>query len=232
MTSQTNIHKKHIVVFTGAGISAESGLHTFRDPNGLWQQYSVQEVATPSAWKKDRKKVLDFYNLRRQQVRQAAPNAAHIALTTLQKHFKVSIITQNVDDLHERAGSKNVLHLHGEIMKARSTVNKNLIYDLGEKDIALGDKCEKGSQLRPHIVWFGESVPEFEQACKTVSQADLLLVIGTSLRVHPAASLIHFVAKETDIILVSPEMEYVASHITWLKNTATEEVPRFVESLI
>ncbi len=166
-----NTKTKHIVVFTGAGISAESGLNTFRDTGGLWEEFPLHKVATVTAWKKDREKVLHFYNLRRQQVRQAEPNAAHLALAKLQDDFQVSIITQNIDDLHERAGSKNILHLHGEIMKSRSTVNQHLLYQLGNKDITLGEKCERGSQLRPHVVWFGEQVLEFKPACKITKQA-------------------------------------------------------------
>ena len=223
---------KHIVIFTGAGISAESDLDTFRTEGGLWQQYSVKEVATLSGWKKDREKVLNFYNLRRQQVRQAKPNAAHFALTKLEEYFKVSIITQNIDDLHERAGSNNILHLHGEIMKSRSTVNQHLLYPLRNKDIALGDKCERGSQLRPHVVWFGEPVPEFIAAYKITQQANLLLVIGTSLQVYPAASLLNHVSSGTPIILVSPEMDDVPNHITWHQDTAANKTPELVNELI
>ena len=223
---------QHIVIFTGAGISAESGLHTFRDSGGLWEQFPVKEVATPAAWEKDPEKVLHFYNLRRQQVRQAIPNAAHLALAKLQDYFQLSIITQNIDDLHERAGSLHVHHLHGEIMKSRSSIDEHLLYELGDKDIALGDKCEKGSQLRPHVVWFGESVPEFEPACSIVKQADLLLVIGTSLQVYPAASLIDHVMNSTPILLVSPEMEHVANHISWFQDTAVNKTPEIVDDLI
>jgi NAD-dependent deacetylase len=223
---------EHIVVFTGAGISAESGLHTFRDSGGLWEQFPVHEVATRTAWKKDREKVLHFYNLRRQQVRQAQPNAAHLALAKIQHFFQVNIITQNIDDLHERAGSKNILHLHGEIMKSRSTVNEHLLYELDDNDIAPGDKCERGSQLRPHVVWFGENVPEFKPACKIARQADLLLVIGTSLQVYPAAALLDHVSCGTPIVLVSPEMDDVPDHITWHQDTAVHKIPEFVDELI
>ena len=223
---------QHIVIFTGAGISAESGLHTFRDSGGLWEQFPVKEVATPAAWEKDPEKVLHFYNLRRQQVRLAQPNAAHIALVKLEQQFKVSIITQNIDDLHERAGSNNILHLHGEIMKSRSTVNQHLLYPLGNNDIALGDQCEKGSQRRPHVVWFGEAVPEFAPACKIAQQADLLLVIGTSLQVYPAASLLNHVTSGTPIILVSPEMDDVPNYVTWHQDTAANKIPELVNELI
>lgn len=227
-----NTKTKHIVVFTGAGMSAESGLHTFRDKGGIWEEFPVHEVATASAWKKDKQKVLHFYNLRRQQVRQAEPNAAHLALAKLQDYFQVSIITQNVDDLHERAGSNDILHLHGEIMQSRSTVNQHLLYPLGNKDISLGDKCERGSQLRPHVVWFGEAVPEFTPACKITQQADLLLVIGTSLQVYPAATLLNHVTRDTPIILVSPEMDDIPSHITWHQETAANKIPELVNDLI
>ena len=221
---------QHIVVFTGAGVSAESGLHTFRDTGGLWQQYPIEEVATRMAWKKDRQKVLHFYNLRRQQVRQAQPNAAHLALVKLQEHFQVTVITQNIDDLHERAGSCDVLHLHGEIMKARSTVNEHLLYDLGDKDIQLGDKCAKGSQLRPHVVWFGERVPLFEKACKIAKQADLLLVIGTSLQVYPAASLLQYVTRGITIEVVSLELENPPPGTVWYQEKAVIKIPALIDS--
>jgi NAD-dependent deacetylase len=223
---------KHIVVLTGAGISAESGLATFRDSSGLWQNHSVYEVASLTAWRKDRAKVLAFYNERRQQVRAAKPNAAHYALVELAKHFRVSIITQNVDDLHERAGSENVLHLHGEILKARSSVNSKLIYDLDGKDIQIGDRCERGSQLRPHIVWFGETVTEFMFARKQIESAELLLVIGTSLSVYPAASLINFVLKSIPIYLVTQELENIPSNCLWFRELATKRVPYLIQKLI
>lgn len=223
---------KRIVVLTGAGISAESGLQTFRDSDGLWQNYSVFQVASIKAWRKDWATVLAFYNDRRQQVRAAQPNAAHYALVELAKHYTVRIITQNVDDLHERAGSTDVLHLHGEILKARSTVNSKLIYSLGDQDIEIGDRCERGSQLRPHIVWFGEAVTEFDRARKMVAQADLLLVIGTSLTVYPAASLVDFVKRKTPIYLVSPDLENVPQHCQWFRESATVRVPLLVDQWI
>lgn len=224
--------RKRIVVLTGAGISAESGLQTFRDSDGLWQNYSVFQVATISAWRKDRETVLAFYNFRRQEVRKARPNAAHLALVELAKHYDVKIITQNVDDLHERAGSTEVLHLHGEILKARSTVNSKLVYPLGDKDIAIGDRCERGSQLRPHIVWFGEAVPEFDRARRIVAAADLLLIVGTSLSVYPAASLVNFVKRQTPIYLISPEVEEVPQRCHWFQETATARLPLLVEEWI
>lgn len=223
-----NSKDKHIVVLTGAGISAESGLSTFRDAGGLWEQYSVEEVATPWAWRVDPGKVLKFYNERRRQVRLAEPNAAHYALSDLAKRYRVSIITQNIDDLHERAGSSDVLHLHGEIMKARSTVDPNLIYDLGGKDIELGDKCAKGSQLRPHVVWFYEDVPEFEKGAKITADADLLLVVGTSLAVYPAASLVEYVKPDTPVIVIAPELEAVPKGVTWFKDKAAVKLPELV----
>lgn len=223
-----NSKDKHIVVLTGAGISAESGLSTFRDAGGLWERYSVEEVATPWAWRVDPGKVLKFYNERRRQVRLAEPNAAHYVLADLAKRYRVSVITQNIDDLHERAGSADVLHLHGEIMKARSTVDPNLIYDLGGKDIELGDKCAKGSQLRPHVVWFHEDVPEFEKAAKITADADLLLVVGTSLAVYPAASLVEYVNPDTPVIVIAPELEAVPEGITWFKDKAAVKLPELV----
>ena len=191
----SNSIKKHLVVFTGAGMSAESGLKTFRDSDGLWENYAVEDVATPEAWQKNPALVLKFYNDRRKQVKQAKPNDAHLALKDLEKKFRMSIITQNIDNLHERAGSSFVLHLHGEIMKARGTITDKT-YDI-KTDIQLGDKCEENSQLRPDIVWFGEAVPKFTEAQKIVSQADILLIIGTSLSVYPAAYLVQEVRKNT-----------------------------------
>ena len=201
----SNSIKKHLVVFTGAGMSAESGLKTFRDSDGLWENYAVEDVATPEAWQKNPALVLKFYNDRRKQVKQAKPNDAHLALKDLEKKFRMSIITQNIDNLHERAGSSFVLHLHGEIMKARGTITDKT-YDI-KTDIQLGDKCEENSQLRPDIVWFGEAVPKFTEAQKIVSQADILLIIGTSLSVYPAAYLVQEVRKNTTVYLVDPNAE-------------------------
>ncbi len=198
--------KKHLVVFTGAGISSESGLKTFRDSDGLWENYAVEDVATPEAWRRNPALVLKFYNDRRKQVKQAKPNDAHLALKDLEKKFHVSIVTQNIDNLHERAGSSFVLHLHGEIVKARSTIS-NKTYEI-KTDIQLGNKCEKNSQLRPHIVWFGEAVPKFAEAQVIISQADILLVIGTSLSVYPAAYLVEEVAKGTPVYLIDPAAEH------------------------
>ncbi len=197
---------KHIVVLTGAGMSAESGIATFRDTGGLWEQHRVEDVATPEGFRKNPQLVLDFYNARRKAAFEAQPNDGHIGLAEMESDYKVSIITQNVDDLHERAGSTNVLHLHGELSKVRSTADPSLIYTLTPDDaeIHLGDKCEKGSQLRPHIVWFGEAVPMIEQAMKIVQTADVLVVIGTSLNVYPAAGLLNYVPPATSIYLIDP----------------------------
>ena len=184
-------HKKHIVVLSGAGISAESGLKTFRDSDGLWMGYDVYEVASPQGWQKDPQLVLDFYNARRKDVATASPNAAHVGLAKLENDFDVTIITQNIDDLHERAGSTNVVHLHGEIFKMRSVANENSIFDI-RSDINLGDKAKDGHQLRPHIVWFGEAVPMMEKAVAIVQDCDYFVVVGTSLQVYPAASLLYY----------------------------------------
>lgn len=196
--------RKKIVVLTGAGVSAESGLSTFRDSGGLWEGHNVMDVATPEGWKRNPKLVLDFYNQRRRQLINAKPNDAHLALVKLEEKFEVTIITQNVDDLHERAGSSKVIHLHGELNKARSTMNPELIYELCGNDINPGDKCERGSQLRPHIVWFGEMVPMMEEAVKHSLTADILIVIGTSMVVYPAASLIEFVSGDTPKYVIDP----------------------------
>jgi len=223
---------KQIVVLTGAGISAESGLPTFRDSNGLWRNYSFYQLASLRGWRNDKATVLEFYNQRRQQVRAAQPNAAHIALVELAKHFSVSIITQNVDDLHERAGSENVLHLHGQIMNARSTANSRLVYPLGDSDIQIGDRCERGSQLRPDVVWFGESVTQFPKAKKLVAQADLLLVVGTSLSVYPAADLTNHVKPQAELILISPELENVPQRCQWFRESACHRLPLLVSDLL
>jgi NAD-dependent deacetylase len=196
--------KKKIIVFTGAGISAESGIKTFRDSDGLWEEFNINDVATPEAWQKNPLLVLEFYNQRRKQLMEAQPNAAHKALVELEKKFDVQIITQNIDDLHERAGSKKVLHLHGEIKKARSSADAGLVYELSNGEIKPGDKCEKGHQLRPHIVWFGEDVPEMEMAYALVTETDILIVIGTSLNVYPAASLIYYTKPGVPIYLIDP----------------------------
>jgi NAD-dependent deacetylase len=195
---------KKLVVFTGAGISAESGIKTFRDAGGLWEEYDIHDVATPEAWEKDKELVLGFYNARRKQVLDAKPNEAHRALAKLEDKFEVHIITQNIDDLHERAGSTRVLHLHGEILKSRSTIDPSLVYQVKGGNVKLGDKCAKGSQLRPHIVWFGEMVPNMEQAYAIASKADIFLIIGTSLNVYPAAGLVEYAPADTPKYLIDP----------------------------
>ena len=195
---------KNIVVLTGAGMSAESGIKTFRDADGLWEGYDVMEVASPEGWYKNQELVLDFYNQRRKQLFQVKPNKAHKLLAQLEDKYHLDIITQNVDDLHERAGSKNVLHLHGELLKVRSTTNENLVYTW-TKDLNLGDKCETGSQLRPHIVWFGEAVPMLNLAIEITKEADILVIIGTSMQVYPAASLIHYIKNDTPVYFIDPK---------------------------
>ncbi len=226
--------KKKIIVFTGAGISEESGIKTFRDSGGLWEEYKIEDVATFEAWERNRKLVLDFYNKRRKQVVDAKPNEAHLFLAELQNTFDVEIITQNIDDLHERAGSKKVLHLHGEIMKSRSTLDHNLIYDVKGHEIKLGDKCAKGSQLRPHIVWFGEMVPNMELAVKKTLEADIFITIGTSLNVYPAASLIEEVSSQIPKYLIDPgdfNLNYI-SNLKHIKEKASIGVKQLHTHLI
>ncbi|MEQ8473751.1 MAG: NAD-dependent deacylase [Marinoscillum sp.] len=197
---------KKIVVLTGAGISAESGIKTFRDSGGLWEGHDVMEVATPQGWAKNRELVLEFYNQRRKQALNAEPNLGHIELARLEKDYEVTIITQNVDNLHERAGSTHVVHLHGELFKVRSTLDESLVYDLDGCELRLGDKCERGSQLRPHIVWFGEMVPMMDAAIQETATADYFMVVGTSLVVYPAASLVDFVAPEIPKFIIDPNI--------------------------
>jgi NAD-dependent deacetylase len=226
--------KKKIVVLTGAGVSAESGISTFRDAGGLWEKHRIEDVATYSAWQKNRELVLKFYNQRRRQLAEVKPNAAHYALAKLEKKFDIQIITQNVDDLHERGGSNNILHLHGEMVKARSTVDENLVYNIGYKDINIGDKCERGSQLRPHIVWFGEAVPNIVVAAEIATEADILIVIGTSLNVYPAAGLINYVPKDCPKYLIDPKANEIKLPYGWkvLAKKAGEGVPELVDELL
>ena len=197
---------KKLVVLSGAGTSAESGLKTFRDEDGLWEGHDVMEVATPEGFKKNPELVLEFYNQRRRQLKEAKPNLAHKILAELEKDFQVNIITQNVDDLHERAGSNNVLHLHGELFKVRPVNNPELIMEW-KNDLIIGDKDDNGNQLRPHVVWFGEAVPAMIEATKIVEEADILVVIGTSLQVYPAAGLIDYAKSKTPIYLIDPKPE-------------------------
>ena len=225
---------KTIVVLTGAGISAESGISTFRDSGGLWEQHRIEDVATYDAWLKNRALVLEFYNQRRKQLYTVNPNPAHFALVKLEQKYNVQIITQNVDDLHERAGSANVLHLHGELKKARSTVDSGLVYDIAGWELKEGDLCEKGSQLRPHIVWFGEAVPMIEKAAQISLEADIFMVIGTSLNVYPAAGLLEYAPPYSQKFLIDPN----AKPMPWIKNLtviaqkAGEGVPELVEKLL
>lgn len=200
---------KKLVVLSGAGVSAESGVSTFRDAGGLWEGHDVMEVASPEGWEKNRGLVLNFYNQRRKQVLEVAPNPGHLELAALEKDFDVTIITQNIDNLHERAGSTDVIHLHGEINKVRSTVDPSLIYELDGWELKEGDKCEKGSQLRPHVVWFGEMVPMMEVAMQIAMKADIFMVVGTSMVVYPAAGLIDFVADEAPKFVIDPRIPSV-----------------------
>jgi len=222
---------KKLVVLTGAGISAESGIKTFRDMGGLWEEYDVMEVASPQAWNRDPELVLRFYNDRRRQLGKVNPNAGHKALAQIEKYFDVQIITQNVDNLHERAGSGKILHLHGELTKVQSTRYSELIYDIGYNDIYIGDYCGKGAQLRPHIVWFGEAVTAIPHAAAIVEQADILAVVGTSLNVYPAAGLIDYASLQVPVFLVDPNDVPVYSRhdVTFIKEPASTGVPKMIE---
>lgn len=223
---------KNIVVLTGAGISAESGIKTFRDDNGLWEGHDVMKVASPEGFKENPALVLDFYNKRRKQLLEVEPNAAHYALKDLEKKYNVSIITQNVDDLHERAGSSNVIHLHGELLKVRSSFDKDLVLDW-KKDLNLGDFCEFNSQLRPHIVWFGEEVPLLESAALEVQQADILLIIGTSMQVYPAAGLKDFAPSHCQMYFIDPQPAIQESqNLRIIKENASTGVKKLVKSLL
>lgn len=223
--------KKNVIVLTGAGISAESGISTFRDAGGLWEGYDWREVASPEGWRKDPELVLRFYNERRKLLHSVVPNEGHKALVELEKYFNVSIITQNIDDLHERAGSSNIIHLHGELKKMRSTYNPALVYGI-EGDIKIGDKCEKGAQLRPHIVWFGEAVPMMDVACKLMKEADYVLIVGTSMQVYPAASLIDFAPFQTPCWYIDKSPAKVPYYINIVAEPATTGIPKVVEILI
>ena len=225
---------KKVVVLSGAGISAESGLATFRDSGGLWEGHDVMEVASTEGWMRNPGKVLDFYNKRRKQAVDAQPNTAHYALARLEEGYDVTIITQNVDNLHERAGSSHVIHLHGELTKARSTADEKLIYDIGDREIHLGDTCEKGAQLRPHIVWFGEMVPMMEVAAEESSEADIYLVIGTSLVVYPAAGLLDYVPVDSPIFVINPEKTTVPARrdIHYILEKAARGTLELVDQLL
>lgn len=224
---------KKLIVLTGAGISAESGIQTFRDTNGLWNYYNIEEVASPTAWARDPGLVLEFYNMRRKKLMEVDPNAAHYALVDLEKDFDVEIVTQNVDDLHERAGSAKVLHLHGELKKVRSTVDPGIVFTLDGWELNLGDLCPKGSQLRPHIVWFGEEVPNIMSASTIVRSADILVVIGTSLQVYPAAGLLHHARHDIPKYLIDPKAEpdRFVMNLTVIREKATVGVQQLCELL-
>lgn len=221
-----------LVVLSGAGISKESGIPTFRDNDGLWKSYRFEDVASPEAWKQNPQLVLDFYNFRRKAVIDALPNMAHLALKELETDFDVRIITQNVDDLHERAGSSNVLHLHGEIRKARSTGDDKIIVKIEKTDLNLGDLCPKGYQLRPHIVWFGEEVPEIVNAIETVKTADVFLVIGTGLQVYPAAGLINYVPYKALKFVINPdENMQIINGFEHIKETSVKGIGIFISKI-
>ncbi len=222
-----------IVVLSGAGISAESGLKTFRDAGGLWEGHDVMEVASIDGWRKNKTLVLDFYNQRRKQAKLAQPNPGHLALAALEKDYEVTIVTQNVDDLHERAGSTKVIHLHGSLFQSKSSVDDSIIYDIGDHEIRLGDKCEKGSQLRPNIVWFGEMVPMMEMAAEITIRSDLFMVVGTSLAVYPAAGLLDFVKPEAPKYIVDPNIPEIHSqHNYYLyEEAASTGIPKAIQHL-
>jgi NAD-dependent deacetylase len=225
---------KKIVILTGAGISAESGLKTFRDSDGLWEGYDVSEVATPEGWRKNPGMVQEFYNMRRKAVLESQPNAAHLALAQLEDHFDTVIITQNIDNLHEQAGSKNIVHLHGIITKSQSSLDPTLVYNIEGYEIKMGEKCEKGSQLRPHVVWFGEAVPMIELAMQHCTEADIFMIIGTSLAVYPAAGLIDFAPTESPKFLIDPNAPSVSSirNLITIREKASVGIPLLVDQLI
>ncbi|MVN22686.1 SIR2 family NAD-dependent protein deacylase [Mucilaginibacter arboris] len=225
---------KKLVVLTGAGISAESGLKTFRDSDGLWEGYNIEDVATPQAWRKNPELVQQFYNERRKTVLEAQPNAAHFALAALEKDFDVIIITQNIDDLHEGAGSTNVVHLHGIITRSQSSKNPNLTYPIEGWEIKMGEVCELGSQLRAHVVWFGETVPMIEKAVEICAEADLFMLVGTSLAVYPAAGLLNYVSDEVPKYIVDPKIPAISSVKNCIKieEKATVGVLKVAEILL
>lgn len=224
---------KKLVVLSGAGISAESGINTFRDSGGLWENHRIEDVATPEAWRRNQELVLNFYNERRKQALSVKPNAAHYALVELEKEYDVQIITQNVDNLHEIAGSKNVVHLHGELFKSESTKNPELVYDMESWELKTGDLCELGSQLRPHIVWFGEAVPKMEIAVDITEQADIFVVIGTSMAVYPAAGLVHYVGYNIPIYIIDPAKPDISfkKNMTFIQEKASVGMEKLKELL-
>ena len=226
--------KKKLVVLSGAGISAESGIATFRDSGGLWEGHRVEDVATPEGWHKNPALVLEFYNQRRKNGIDAKPNRGHEILVELEKYFDVTVVTQNVDNLHERAGSSNVIHLHGSLFESRSTADANLIYQIKGWELNMGDTCERGSQLRPNIVWFGEMVPMIEIAAHHASQADYFLVVGTSMVVYPAAGLIHYVPVESPKFVVDPHIPGVGSipYVTMIAEVASTGMEKVKKQLL
>ncbi|GEO05809.1 NAD-dependent protein deacylase [Adhaeribacter aerolatus] len=228
------MERKKLVVLTGAGISAESGIATFRDANGLWEGHDVMEVASPEGWQKNQALVLDFYNQRRKQAFQAKPNPGHLALAELEKKFAVTVITQNVDHLHEQAGSTNVIHLHGSLFQSRSTADESLVYPIKGWELKLGDKCEKNSQLRPNIVWFGEMVPLMDQAIAETQQADIFMVVGTSLMVYPAAGLVHYVPAKAPIYVIDPNLPAVnkRTNMHLISEKAGVALPELAQKLL
>ena len=223
---------KKIIVLTGAGMSAESGIKTFRDMGGLWEEYDIMEVASPQGWQKHPKVVLEFYNQRRKQLLECEPNKGHFALKELENAFEVEIITQNVDDLHERAGSTKVLHLHGELRKVRSTGDPDLVYELDGWKLKLGDICEKGYQLRPHIVWFGEPVPNISKAERICQTADIFLIVGTSLNVYPAAGLMYAIPTGIPVYYIDPNPAPTPENVTVIPQKASEGLKTFQKSIL
>ncbi len=224
---------KKLAILSGAGVSKESGINTFRDSNGLWEQYPVEDVASIDGWHRDRELVLKFYNARRQGLKDCEPNEAHRIIVELEKDFDVTVITQNVDNLHERAGSSKVIHLHGELTKARADGTDGPVYEIGYKDINLGDTDEKGRQLRPHIVWFGEAVPMIETAAQIISQCDICLVIGTSLNVYPAAGLVNYISNGVPLYLIDPNpMRVDYRYYTQIQDVATSGMRKFKELIL
>jgi NAD-dependent deacetylase len=225
---------KNIVILTGAGISAESGLKTFRDSDGLWEGYNIEDVATPEAWQRNPAMVQQFYNERRKSVLEANPNTAHYALANLEEKFNVTIITQNIDDLHERGGSANVVHLHGVITRSQSSVDASLTYPINGWEIKMGELCELGSQLRAHVVWFGEDVPMIETAARICAKADIFILVGSSLAVYPAAGLVNYVPNNVPKYIIDPKIPYMSQHSSFIKieEKATIGVPELVSSLL
>lgn len=226
--------KKTLVVLTGAGISAESGIATFRDSNGLWENHSIEDVATPQGWQKDPALVQRFYNERREQLATVLPNEGHKILASLEKHFNVRIITQNVDDLHERGGSTRVLHLHGQLTQARGCNDVNKIYDIGYRSIEMGEKAQDGTQMRPHIVWFGEDVPEIMNAVELSAEADIFVVVGTSMQVYPAASLVNYVGEKVPIYIIDPKKPDIllSENMTFIEAGGSEGLQKLWNILV